>query len=385
MTRSTLDQWLQKLESLHPTEIELGLDRVRAVAARLQLLPWTMPTITIAGTNGKGSVAATCEAALSALDVRVGVYTSPHFERFNERIRVDGQAVDDAQIVAAFEQIDAARQDISLTYFEFATLAALLIFREQGLAWAVLEVGLGGRLDAVNIVDPTVAVRTRIDLDHQAWLGDTRELIGAEKAGILRPAIPAVIADPDPPDSLTPAGGAAAYYRFGQEWSARRRGDGHELALRDGSGSPVAVTLAGPLPLQPENVGAALQALLLCKLAVTADAVRDAVAGLSVTGRLQRASLAGVDVVLDVAHNPAAVHKLHEYLVSKPCNGRTIALFCAMSDKDVHGMIRACISAVDAWFLADLPDVPRAAAASDLAAAVHEAGGHMISVSKNIR
>ena len=226
---------------------------------------------------------------------------------------------------------------------------------------------------------------TQIDLDHQAWLGDTRELIGAEKAGILRPSIPAVIADPDPPVSLTPPGGASAYYRLGHEWFARREGSGHELRLQDGEAAPVAVSLEGPLALQPENVGAALQALLLCGVAVAADPVRNAVAGTSLTGRLQRESLAGVEVVLDVAHNPAAVHKLHEYLVSNPCNGKTIALFCAMSDKDLHGMIRACVGAVDAWFLADLPDVPRAAAASDLATQVHEAGGRMISVSKNIR
>ena len=385
MTRSTLGQWLQQLESLHPTEIELGLDRVRAVAERLALLPWAIPTITIAGTNGKGSVAASCETALTAMEVGVGVYTSPHFLAFNERIRVDGQAVPDAEIVAAFEQIDAARQCVSLTYFEFATLAALLIFRDRGLAIVVLEVGLGGRLDAVNIIDPTIAVITRIDIDHQAWLGDTRELIGAEKAGILRPDRPAVIADPDPPESLTPQGGASAYFRLGQEWSARREGSGHQLQLQDAAGVPVAVALEGPLALQPENVGAALQALLLCGLAVATSPVRDAVAGISLTGRLQRESLASVDVVLDVAHNPAAVHKLHEYLVSNPCHGRTIALFCAMSDKDLHGMIRACSGAVDAWFLADLPEVPRAAAASDLAAQVHEAGGHMISVSKNIR
>jgi dihydrofolate synthase/folylpolyglutamate synthase len=384
MTRSSLDQWLQQLASLHPTEIELGLDRVRAVAETLQLLPWSIPAITIAGTNGKGSVAATCEAALVALDIPVGVYTSPHFLSFNERIRVNGREVPDEEIVAAFEQIDAARQGISLTYFEFATLAALVVFRNRGLEWVVLEVGLGGRLDAVNIVDPAVAVITRIDLDHQDWLGDTREKIAAEKAGILRPGAPAVIADPDAPGTLMPPGGAAAYYRVGCEWTAQRAGEGHQLQLRNSAGE-FTLTLSGPQALQPENVGAALQALLLGGLPVDSDAVLQAVAGMRVTGRLQRESLAGVDIVLDVAHNPAAVHKLHEYLASNPCNGRTIALFCAMSDKDLHGMIRACVSAVDAWFLADIPDVPRAAKASELAALVHEAGGHMISVSKNIR
>jgi dihydrofolate synthase/folylpolyglutamate synthase len=260
-----------------------------------------------------------------------------------------------------------------------------LIFRERVVDWAVLEVGLGGRLDAVNIIDPTVSVITRIDLDHQDWLGDTREQIGAEKAGILRPGTPAVIADPEPPGSLTPAGGAAGYYCVGREWTARRACNGHELQLCDGNNGRVSVALDGPVALQPENVGAALQCLLVAGLPVVDERVRAAVSGVSITGRLQREMLGGVEIVLDVAHNPAAVHKLHEYLASNPCNGRTIAVFCAMSDKDLHGMIRACIDAVDAWFLADLPDVPRAARASDIAAQVHEAGGHMISVSKNIR
>ena len=384
MTRSTLDQWLSHLESVHPTEIELGLERAREVATRLALLPWEIPTLTVAGTNGKGSVVAVSEAALLALGVKVGVCTSPHFVDFNERIRVSGSNACDAEIIEAFEAIDAARGEISLTYFEFATLAALWVFKQRDVEQAILEVGLGGRLDAVNIVDADVAVITRIDLDHQDWLGNDREVIGAEKAGILRPAAPAVIADRDPPASLTSEGAALAYYRIDREWQATRSGDRIELSLATADRS-LALQLDGPASLQPENIGGALQALQLAGHAVEHEAVAEAVSSLSLTGRQQCENLGGVEVILDVAHNPAAAEKLHEYLSSNPREGKTIALFCVMSDKDVHGMIRACITGVDAWFLADLREVPRAASASDVAAIIHETGGHMISVSKNIR
>ena len=383
MTERSLSQWLQELEARHPTEIELGLDRVTAVAQQLGLLPFPATVITVAGTNGKGSVAAVCEAGLVAAGTRVGVYTSPHFLVFNERIRIDGLPVPDGMITDAFASIDAARANVSLTYFEMATLAALVVFARVGVEMAVLEVGLGGRLDAVNIVDPTVAVITRIDLDHQDWLGDTRELIGAEKAGILRSNSPAVIADREPPDSLLRPGAASQYLVIGRDWQSETSGAGHKLQLQ-AAGEALPLMLDGPASLHAENVGAALQALLLAGVDITAAPVLASVSALQVTGRLQHVAHEEVDVVMDVAHNPAAVHKLHEHLISNPCEGRTIALFNAMSDKDLHGMIRACGEGFDAWFLADLPGVARAARASDLAAIVHESGGHMISVSKNV-
>lgn len=384
MTKSTLDRWLSHLETVHPTEIELGLGRVHEVASRLELLPWTVPTITVAGTNGKGSVVAVCEAALVAMGVSVGVYTSPHFLVFNERIRVDGENAGDAEIIEAFEAIDAARGAISLTYFEFATLASLYVFRHRGVEQVVLEVGLGGRLDAVNIVDTDVAVITRIDLDHQDWLGDDLEAIGAEKAGILRAGAPAVIADVHPPKALCRAGAAASYFRVGQEWQAETLAGVTHMTLA-GTSESLEMQLDGPRGLQPENVGAALQALVLAGYMPVQNAVLVALSRLALIGRQQLETVGPVEVILDVAHNPAAVQKLINYLSQKPSRGKTIALFSAMSDKDVHGMIRACISEVDAWFLADIADAPRAASASDLAAVVHEAGGHMISVSKNMR
>ena len=353
MTERSLSQWLQELEARHPTEIELGLDRVTAVAQQLGLLPFPASVITVAGTNGKGSVAAVCEAGLVAAGTRVGVYTSPHFLAFNERIRIDGLPVPDGMITDAFASIDAARANVSLTYFEMATLAALVVFARVGVEMAVLEVGLGGRLDAVNIVDPTVAVITRI-------------------------------ADREPPDSLLRPGAASQYLVIGRDWQSETRGAGHKLQLQ-AAGEALPLMLDGPASLYAENVGAALQALLLAGVDITAAPVLASVSALQVTGRLQHVAHEEVDVVMDVAHNPAAVHKLHEHLISNPCEGRTIALFNAMSDKDLHGMIRACGEGFDAWFLADLPGVARAARASDLAAIVHESGGHMISVSKNVR
>ena len=385
MTSADLSTWLQRLESLHPAEIELGLDRVRAVAERLGLLPYPIPCLTIAGTNGKGSVAAVAEASLLALGCRVGAYTSPHFLQFAERIRILGEPAADADIVTALARIDAARGDISLTYFEFTTLAALVLFLEQGVELAVLEVGLGGRLDAVNIIDPVVAVITRIDLDHQDWLGDTRELIGAEKAGILRPDRPAVIADPEPPESVREAGAASAYYCLGRDWLVHSRPGGHSLQLMKPAGEQLAFELDGPPGLLGPNVGAALQALLLLGFPVEHPDVAARLAGLHVPGRRQRESLNGVEVLLDVAHNPAAVAQLHNYLGLNPCTGKTIALFSVMADKDIRGMIHACATDMDAWFLADIPALPRAARAADVAQWVHEAGGSMISVNKNLR
>jgi dihydrofolate synthase/folylpolyglutamate synthase len=202
MSKASLSQWLDRLEKLHPSVMDLGLERVGSVAQSLQLLPVPVPVIAVSGTNGKGSTSAVLEAILVEVGLKVGVCSSPHFERFNERIRVGGAEVADSLIVDAFEQIDVARGATSLTYFEFATLAALVVFREVAVDIMVLEVGLGGRLDAVNIVDASVAVLTSIGLDHQQWLGDTRELIAVEKAGIFRRGRAAVIAEPDPPSSL---------------------------------------------------------------------------------------------------------------------------------------------------------------------------------------
>jgi len=204
------------LETLHPKEIELGLKRVSTVAERMGLLSPTAKVITVAGTNGKGSCVRTMEALLAAQNISCGAYTSPHLRRYNERVRLNAVEASDQALCEAFAEINAARAEISLTYFEFATLAALTLFQKHQLDYWLLEVGLGGRLDAVNILDPDVAVITQIDLDHQEWLGDTREVIAVEKAGILRSGMPCIIADEKPPGTLTAAaeGLACSVYQY---------------------------------------------------------------------------------------------------------------------------------------------------------------------------
>ncbi|MEE4661273.1 MAG: Mur ligase family protein, partial [Halieaceae bacterium] len=283
----SLDAWLDYLLTLHPRNIELGLERVASVAERLALLTPAPTVVTVAGTNGKGTTTTLVEALALHAGKRVGVYTSPHLLRYNERIRVNGLPVDDRQIVAAFEVIEAARGAVPLTFFEFGTLAALQVFAAQPLDVVVLEVGLGGRLDATNIVDPDIAVITSIALDHQEWLGDTREAIGAEKAGILRTGVPAIIADRDPPDSVLQR--AAELQCPVERWSDR-----FQSPLQNG--------------LRPENVFAALA--VARRLGIhPGDAAAEVLAGVTVPGRLQRTSLQGRPVVLDVAHNPhAAAH-----------------------------------------------------------------------------
>ena len=387
MSKLSLAQWLQRLEQLHPVEVELGLQRCGEVAMRLELLPLACPVLTVAGTNGKGSTVAVAEAVAQACGMLTGQFTSPHFLRFNERIRVGGHEADDSEIVAAFEQIDAARDGTSLTYFEFAALAALLIFRQRGVELAILEVGLGGRLDAVNIVDPSVAVITSIDLDHQDWLGDDLDSIAREKAGILRAGIPAVIADPTPPAGLEQAvtdSGAHPFY-LGDKFDFDETEGGLTIKLQQRCGAQQSLLLSQPLSVLPANACAALQALLLLDIDLAALDIARVVASVRPTGRQQSLQVGGQQLVLDVAHNPGAVDKLVEYIDATNCNERRIAIFSAMKDKDIRGMISRSLASFDAWFLADQPDQPRAAAAADIAAALHEQGCSMISVSKNLR
>ncbi|WP_116363973.1 bifunctional folylpolyglutamate synthase/dihydrofolate synthase [Parahaliea mediterranea] len=395
MTDTSLAAWLERLEALHPREIDLGLDRVGEVARRLALLPASVPVVTIAGTNGKGSTAAALEALLLAAGYQPGVYTSPHLLRFNERIRLAGSDVGDADIVAAFADIDRARGEISLSYFEFATLAALWVFRQRGADVLVLEVGLGGRLDAVNIVDATVAVITSIGLDHQDWLGDDIDGIAREKAGILRPGIDAVIAEAQPPAGLleaVAASGARARY-LGRDFHCQHSQGADDRADAD-CWQPQLVSAAGTatvLPpiaagaLLPSNLCAALQAALLLGVDVQALPVPSILAALQPPGRRQRRQLGGIDYLLDVAHNPQSVEKLVEYIDASPCNGKTIALFSAMKDKDLTAMLAQTSGRFAAWFLADQPDNPRAEKAARLGDLLREQGEFMISVSKNLR
>lgn len=384
MTSATLADWLARIEQLHPAEIELGLDRVRAVAGKLDLLSPGVPVVTVAGTNGKGSTIAVMEAVLGSAGTLVGAYTSPHFRRFNERIRVGGEEAADDEIVAAFDAIETARGDISLTYFEFATLAALHVFRARAVAVVLLEVGLGGRLDAVNMVDASVSVITAIALDHQDWLGDSLEGIAVEKAGILRASRPVVVSDPAPPASLwrtVEEVGAAPVYRLGHEFAVTA-GATWRLRITDGGAAREFEVAANPA-LVPANVAGALQAVAL--LGLLPQEPGAALVGAAPRGRREVLRITGREYILDVAHNPASVAKLVEHLSATRCNGRTIAVFSVMRDKDASAMIEVALPAVDAWFLADQPDNPRAARASALAAVLRDRGAALISVSDNVR
>lgn len=397
MNSASLGDWLERLEKLHPTEIELGLTRITQVARNLSLLPLPQPVITVAGTNGKGSTVAVLESLFSAAGLRCGTFTSPHFLRFNERIRVERDEASDADIVHAFEAIEAARGDTSLTYFEFAALAALLVFQKQRPDVVILEVGLGGRLDAVNIVDATLCIITSIDLDHQGWLGDTRAEIAVEKAGILRRGVPVVVADERPPATLNRAiedvGATPALY-LGEQYTVEPVIPGQREGQREGQWQAVVQTTGGAqrtLPaftgtsLLPQNVATALQAAALSGIEFTDDHVDEALNSLVVTGRRQRFERDGVGYVLDVAHNPASVKALLEYLQSSCCNGRNIAVFSAMQDKDIEKMVSPLIKSMDAWMLADQPGNARAASAQDIMAVLADAGVEMISCSKNLR
>jgi dihydrofolate synthase/folylpolyglutamate synthase len=354
----TLSEWLDYIEQQHPKSIELGLERVREVATRLRLDKPAKQVITVGGTNGKGSTVAFMEAISRAAGLKVGAYTSPHLLRYNERVRIDGREASDAELVAAFESVEAARADTALTYFEFGTLAALWLFQRSDLDLAVLEVGLGGRLDAVNLVDADVAVITTVDIDHVDWLGNDRESIGFEKAGIARAWKPLVLGEIDSPSSVLRhayAIGANAI-RLGSDffhepvdaahWRWRDAGFGIEL--------PVPLLAA---PVQRANAATAIAALRALDIELPDAALAEGVASAMLPGRLQRFDIAGTPVIVDVGHNPQAARELAAWLQAEPAVGRTLAVFAALADKDVEGIVAALEDAVSMWFLAGLESV----------------------------
>lgn len=351
----TLAEWLEYQQKTHPQAIALGLDRVRSVAVRLELKRPGRQLIAVAGTNGKGSTVAFLEAIARAAGQRVGAYTSPHLRRYNERLRIDGIEVEDADWVAAFERIQAARGEIALTYFEWGTLAALAIMADAGLDLAVLEVGLGGRLDAVNVIDADVAIITSVALDHMELLGDDREAIGREKAGILRPKRWAVLSELDPPESVLQAAHnmGARLLRRGRDFKVELLAEGR-WRYRDSKG---VLDLPAPglsAPCQPYNAAAAIAALRALG-PLKPEAVAGGVAGAQLAGRLQRIAGA-VEIVLDVAHNLQAVQMLQRGLQQRPPDGRTLALLAALADKDAEALVAPLLESIDGWYLAGLAD-----------------------------
>jgi dihydrofolate synthase/folylpolyglutamate synthase len=375
MRFTSLADWLTWQETLHPSEIELGLERVAAVLRRLHPEPPPFAVITIGGTNGKGSTVAMLEAILRAGGYRVGAYTSPHLLRYNERIRVDGAEVEDAALCDSFERIDQARSDISLTYFEFGTLAAIDIFQRRGIDVAILEVGMGGRLDAVNVLAADVALVTTVDVDHAQWLGETREEIAFEKAGIYRGGRPAIYGGADVPGSLRAHAAAigARLYCYGRDFGGEAEGEGwrwwHDARQRHTLPLPA---LRGRSQLQ--NAAGVLMALELLaeRLPLGQAPIRAGLLTAALPGRFQ--VLPGeVSLILDVAHNPQAAAELAANLAALPCAGRTLAVLGMLADKDMAGTIGQVSGAVDHWYPGGLA-VARGATAAQLGDALAAAG-----------
>ena len=370
----SLNDWLLRLESMHPKAIDMGLDRVASVARVLEL-KFACPVITVGGTNGKGSTCAMLESILLQGGYRVGLYTSPHLLHFNERARINGELVSDAALCQAFEKVDAARQDVSLTYFEFSTLAILTLFVEAGLDAVILEVGLGGRLDAVNIIDADVAIVTSVDLDHQDYLGDTREAIGFEKAGIYRSGRTAICSDPSPPSTLIEHAKkiGADLWLFGRDFNYsgdRQQWNYGGRAIRRNSLAYPSLRGANQLL----NASAALAALeaLRDRLPLGAQEIRSGLVMVELPGRFQ--VLPGrPQVILDVAHNPHAAATLAQNLDNMGFFPVTYAIFGAMSDKDVLGVVSQLKDKIDHWYLTGLP-LPRAADTLHLADCLQKAG-----------
>ncbi|HEU4622519.1 MAG TPA: bifunctional tetrahydrofolate synthase/dihydrofolate synthase [Burkholderiaceae bacterium] len=379
----SLSEWLEYLEAIHPHEMEFGLDRVTTVKNRLGI-EFECPVFIVGGTNGKGSTCAFLESILLQAGYKVGLHTSPHLVRFNERARLNGQSVDDDALLEHFEAVEAARRadgiPVSLSYFEFSLLVILRLFQHARLDAVILEVGLGGRLDAVNCIDADCSIITSIDLDHTEYLGDTREKIGWEKAHIFRTGRPAICSDPQPPQTVIDYAREinADLRLFGRDFNyAAQKGPnnwqqwgfrGHTLRL-SGLAYPA---LRGANQLL--NASAALAALdaLRDRLPITHQAVRNGFALVDLPGRFQ--TLPGrPTIVLDVAHNPHAAAALADNLDHMGFHPYTWAVFGCMKDKDIAGVVRHMKDRIDHWIVTDLP-TPRAARAVDIERVLREAG-----------
>ena len=368
---SPLVTWLCYLENLHSQAIELGLDRIRAVATRMDLLTPAPQVFTVAGTNGKGTTCRTLEAVLMAAGYRVGVYSSPHLVRYTERVRIQGQELSEAEHCQSFALLEAGRGDTSLTYFEYGTLSALQLFKQARLDVVILEVGLGGRLDATNIVDANVSVVTSIALDHTDWLGSDRESIGREKAGVFRGQRPAVVGEQDMPVSIADVARekGAELHRVGQDWHYEVGTNSWSWRTEDGTVSHQDL----PLPNVPlANAATALAALTYSSLDIADEALRKGLEQASLPGRFQTVS-ESPRLILDVAHNPHAAGYLAGKLSDLPRQGGKVrAVIGMLLDKDIAGTLACLKPQVDVWYCAPL-DGPRGAGVEALTAHLPEA------------
>lgn len=360
---SPIQVWLTYLENLHGQAIDLGLKRVSQVATKLQLLQPAPYVITVAGTNGKGTTCRLLEVLLIAAGYRVGVYSSPHLIRYTERVRIQGVELDERLHSASFDRIEQGRAGISLSYFEFGTLSALQLFRDAKLDVVILEVGLGGRLDATNIVDSQVAVITSIDIDHTDWLGADRESIGREKAGIFRPHCPAIVGEPSLPMTVAQVATETGTHliKRGVQWNFQLNGDTWDFS--DSAGKLCFL----PLPKVPlANAATALATLRASKLKVTEQIIRDNLSQISLAGRFQTFGKAP-QIILDVAHNPHAARYLAEQITKVANGARVLAVVGMLQDKDIPGTLRILNTVIDVWFCATL-NGPRGASADQLSA-----------------
>ncbi|PCK89932.1 bifunctional tetrahydrofolate synthase/dihydrofolate synthase [Pseudomonas viridiflava] len=381
MTPSTLGDWLAYLEQLHPSAIDMGLDRSRKVAQQLGLTRPAPRVITVTGTNGKGSTCAFVASLLQAQGLKVGVYSSPHLLRYNERVKVQGVEATDLELCDAFAAVESARGDVTLTYFEMGTLAAFWLFEQAQLDAVVLEVGLGGRLDAVNLIDADLALVTSIGVDHADWLGDTRESVAFEKAGIFRAGRPALCGDLDPPEPLLAKArelGCPLLLR-GQDfdlsvgpqgWDWRGIAHGELVELRD---LPL-------LDLPMQNAALALQAFALLGYPLNHQIVSEALAQTRLVGRLDRRTVhwqgRALTLLLDVGHNPHAAQFLAHRMAQRPVVGKRLAVFGLLSDKDLDGVVHELASSIQDWAVAPLP-TSRSRPAAELQVALENLGARV--------
>jgi len=408
--QSSLNEWLEYWQSIHATAIDMGLERVRPVAEYLAILSPQVPVITVAGTNGKGSTTTVIASIYKAAGLRVGLYQSPHIQYFNERIRINGVPVQDQILIDAFVEVEAARAacDLTLSFFEATTLAAFVIFKQQQCDVWVLEVGLGGRLDVVNLIDPSVAVITNIGIDHVEWLGDNREAIGFEKAGILRPNIPLIFGDVDMPNSIKQRAEAlnCRVYQSGRDyfWQnldadidpkvTQTEPYAHFVHVTNSQDSQSAIfSMSAHTFILPKaylaltNISGAVSAVLVSPISIQTSDIVQGIQQSKLAGRFEERVYHGKRLIADVAHNPHGVHFLLEQLFAyrkKHVTHQIHAIFSMLADKDIDSVVDMVHESIFHWHVAVL-DVPRAASLAQLQAALkHEAMAGKVTIYNSV-